>query len=176
MDRYCPECNSTMTPSLVGYLCPNCGNMQRFYSQSTTISPRAEIMDTATEEAPTETGQTQTPITTSPTKAAEVSPNKVRSTLKRLMVPELSPPHHEQIIAGDEDAIMPAQKADKLPADFDASPSTDTKIYQPDQIAQDFDPPKQSEPTKHSSKWLWISLILFLLASAGLAGLYFFYR
>lgn len=133
-------------------------------------------MDTATEEAPTETGQTQTPITTSPTKAAEVSPNKVRSTLKRLMVPELSPPHHEQIIAGDEDAIMPAQKADKLPADFDASPSTDTKVYQPDQIAQDFDPPKQSEPTKHSNKWLWISLILFLLASAGLAGLYFFYR
>jgi DNA-directed RNA polymerase subunit M/transcription elongation factor TFIIS len=174
MDRYCPECNSTMTPSLVGYLCPNCGNMQRFYSQSTTISPRVEIMGTDTEEATTRTDKT--PITTAPTKATEPSQNKVRSTLKRLMVPELSPPHHEQIIVGDEIATMPAQKADKLPADFDASPSNDSKVYQPDQIAQDFDPPKQSEPTKHSNKWLWISLILFLLASAGLAALYFFYR
>ena len=36
MDRYCPECNSNMTPSLVGYLCPDCGNVQRFYTMTGT--------------------------------------------------------------------------------------------------------------------------------------------
>jgi len=172
MDRYCPECNSTMTPSLVGYLCPSCGNMQRFYSQSTTISPRVEVIDADTAESAAE----PSPIALTTTNITDKSSNKVRSTLKRLMVPELAPPHHEQIIAADKDTSMPVQKADRLPVDFNNSPTTDTKAYQPDQIAQDFEPPKQPAVAKDSSKWLWISLVLFLLASAGLAAIYFLYR
>lgn len=173
MDRYCPECNSTMTPSLVGYLCSNCGHMQRFYSQSATIQARPEQVGVdsvdVTDKKPITSGQQQSqPSVTMPN-------NKVRSTLKRLMVPELAPPHHEQLISYEAKEI-PAQKADKIDPILENNQSEyQPKAYQPDQIAQDFKA-NQNSPTHHSSKWLWVALVLFLLTAAGLAALYIFYR
>jgi DNA-directed RNA polymerase subunit M/transcription elongation factor TFIIS len=95
MDRYCPECNSNMTPSLVGYLCPNCGNIQRFYTmtgtqlKSTSIPATKSAMNT--DDSANKVLHTQDPIKTQ--EYDDESRNKVRSTLKRLMIPELAPPH-----------------------------------------------------------------------------------
>ena len=172
MDRYCPECNSTMTPSLVGYLCANCGHMQRFYSESATIQAKPEAISVNSVDT------SDTPVNSShPQKYSDESQanNKVRSTLKRLMVPELAPPHHEQLISNEPKQI-PAQKADKLEpmveSDQLAYPS---KAYQPDQIAQDFHQAQEPQ-THHSNKWLWIALVLFLLSAIGLVALYLFYK
>ena len=172
MDRYCPECNATMTPSLVGYLCSNCGNMQRFHTQTATISPRIEVLPTSSEDSLDNTAE--------PDSKPEAKPNnKVKSTLKRLMVPELSPPHHEQLIAeGNQDQSLPAQKADKLPDEFDvATTGTTSKAYQPDQIADDFDSSKPKEnPAKHSNAWIWATLVLFVVATISLGAIYFLYN
>jgi len=95
MDRYCPECNSNMTPSLVGYLCPDCGNIQRFYTmtgtqlKSTSIPATKSAMDR--DDSANKVLHTQDPIKTQ--EYDDESRNKVRSTLKRLMIPELAPPH-----------------------------------------------------------------------------------
>lgn len=107
MDRYCPECNSTMTPSLVGYLCVNCGHTQRFYSAQES----ALAMPTATfaSEPQNNTKPKQRPQAI---KHNSRPNNKVKSTLKRLMVPELAPPHHHLIGDGD-DNIKPVL-ADKI--------------------------------------------------------------
>jgi hypothetical protein len=96
MDRYCPECNSNMTPSLVGYLCPDCGHVQRFYTmtgtqlKSTSIpTPKA----TLGADGPEEDKLPSAVKIDANNEANSNSNNKVRSTLKRLMVPELPPPH-----------------------------------------------------------------------------------
>ena len=95
MDRYCPECNSTMTPSLVGYLCPDCGNVQRFYTmtgtqlKSTAIPATKSSLDS--DEPSENTITAENSINTQ--EFDDESRNKVRSTLKRLMIPELAPPH-----------------------------------------------------------------------------------
>lgn len=104
MDRYCPECNSTMTPSLVGYLCSECGHMQRFYAPSPVVSPSPT--DQPAYPAP------QTPLMSEdPVKNDTPEQRKIRSTLKRLMVPELSPPHHHQIIADESSSTNQAAVA-----------------------------------------------------------------
>lgn len=171
MDRYCPECNATMTPSLVGYLCPNCGNMQRFHTQTATISPRIEVLPAGESDDVEDTIKPHEDVNSEAS-----SNNKVKSTLKRLMVPELSPPHHEQLIAGGDHDIT-AQKADKLPSEFDtANTSSSYKAYQPDQIADDFNSAKPTEPVKHSNAWLWATLVLFIVAAVSLGAIYFLYN
>ena len=100
MDRYCPECNSTMTPSLVGYLCSSCGHMQRFYSaeESAMSLPRPPTTSMQnTEHIKDTTGQH-----TKPKKHHKEPKNKVRATLKRLMLPELTSPHTHLIGDGDD--------------------------------------------------------------------------
>ena len=168
MDRYCPECNSTMTPSLVGYLCPSCGNLQRFYTQSSTITPRIESnspnMDQPTIEAPVITN------TDNPNGSSQ---NRVRAMMRRMMVPELAPPHHEQLIS-DEDNELQAQKADRIPSGTYDTNQSPLEPYQPDQIAQDFDAAKTAPIIKHSSKWPWILAVLFVAALVGLGLVYYF--
>lgn len=105
MDRYCPECNSTMTPSLVGYLCVNCGHLQRFYS----ANEAGLATPIATKAAPI-TGSAENP--NKPHKSEVKKQNKIKSTLSRLMVPEIAPPHHH-LIGDGGDNIQPVL-ADKI--------------------------------------------------------------
>lgn len=35
MDKYCPDCNTALTNSIVGYLCHECGGVHRFNKTST---------------------------------------------------------------------------------------------------------------------------------------------
>lgn len=192
MDRYCPECNSTMTPSLVGYLCVNCGHAQRFYS--------AQEAALATPKTPTITS-THSNRTTSKTKEKHISQpkrknksnNKVKSTLKRLMVPEIAPPHPHLIGEGD-DNIKPVL-ADKIideqemPAMIDSKPSNSELMHQDTQTAnskpaietdtethQSGAIPNQSSnltelesalhPQKNTSIWVMLGLALLMLIVA----------
>lgn len=102
MNRYCTECNSITTPSLVGYLCPECGNVQRFYSATDSAmlgSSLARVEAADTSSADMNVMPSQLAKLSSETKQT-YSNNKVKSMLKRLVVPELAPPHQTLIDSG----------------------------------------------------------------------------
>lgn len=151
MNRYCSECNATMTPSLVGYLCPDCGHMQRFYASATQ-----ETMTKNTAEqlsAGSNAEQADEPVmVTAPAKNETPEQKKIRSTLKRLMVPELAPPHHEQIILEDEPQPIEPEKAEAT-------------LYRPDNepAPNQAKPHSIDQPVHKSKTWLWILLSVVTL-------------
>lgn len=137
-----------MTPSLVGYLCSNCGNAQRFYTDSGVMPANPSPMPV----------HVSNPLPSQPVEASgRISPdNKLQATLKRLMVPELPPPHSHQPssrvdgisytsgtlgIGGAANNESPALLADVMPAPM---------------IAKD-----------NSSTWILVGLIIMLLMVAG---------
>lgn len=175
MDRYCPECNSTMTPSLVGYLCPDCGHMQRFYTmtgtelQSTSI-PAASAVDSSDEpEAPQQSKSK--PVSSEAVRSEPRSNNGVRNTLKRLMVPELPPPHDhvlESIKSPTPEqsaAINNSSQADEydellgMPMDADKSESSTT-------TATNEEPIQKPKKKHHITNWLLSGLVIFLIVVA----------
>lgn len=146
MDRYCPECNSTMTPSLVGHLCINCGHTQRFYSpqESSMTLPTTEVGPSVASSTKSEPKHTNKP------KKRHTKPNnKIKSTLKRLMVPEIAPPHPHLI--GDGDNNIKPVMADKIDAEQNLPALAATKpTSNADQINNDYNPVKNS-PSKNTS-------------------------
>lgn len=50
MEALCPDCNNELTPSIVGYLCHNCGSMHQFdkVSKKLTSSKAAKSEPTET--------------------------------------------------------------------------------------------------------------------------------
>ena len=152
MDRYCTECNSTMTPSLVGYLCPECGHMQRFYSTATQ-QPLAKTgtdqLSAGSDDEPSD----EPKITTTPNKKETAGQKKIHSTLKRLMVPELAPPHHEQIILDNQPQAVKPEKAEAT-------------LYQADNetTAAVSKPMPSDQPTRKPKTWLWIVLAIVTAA------------
>jgi len=158
MDRYCPECNSTMTPSLVGYLCPECGNMQRFYT-ATSISQPLQT------DLPAAPGPENVSMGVSNDNADTPEQKKIRSTLKRLMVPELSPPHHEQLLSEPSESQMSHVMSDQSPLKDVATVSDSDKLA--DQL------PAQPQGVKHKTKtWVWVVLALFVFSIIALAVIY----
>lgn len=186
MDRYCPECNSTMTPSLVGHLCINCGHSQRFYSnQGTTLAgplphPAPSPIATKPQSHQHHKSPHNTPIKPK---------NKVKSTLKRLMIPELSPPYQSLIGKGDPSKrptqANGAKQEIKAPIMACATNSHNSATTQP--IAQDKQPvatsmpidtatPNQSSnlselelalhPQKNTSIWIMLALATLMLIVA----------
>lgn len=192
MDRYCPECNSTMTPSLVGYLCVNCGHAQRFYSaqESALAAPKIPIVPSTSDNQSTSKPKYHN---THHAKSTKRSKNQVKSTLKRLMVPELAPPHPHLIGDGD-DNITPVL-ADKI-TDEQTMPvmiSSDTSKGEPNhnktqktntqlvsenvmEMSQNDVIPNQSSsltelesalhPQKNTSIWVMLGLALLMLIVA----------
>ncbi len=165
MDRYCSECNTTMTPSLVGYLCSNCGNLQRFYTASDSMAqittlPRIERVTVASSGDAVDSISSLAPDTT---------PNPVRTTLKRLLIPELSPPHPHQTLAMADELSTKGNDniGAPLPAIEPLSSSSPAGIG--------ISNTKDSGNSQHSasnyssnSGWVWIiaSLALAILALA----------
>lgn len=152
MDRYCPECNSTMTPSLVGHLCTECGHMQRFYTAS-AVAPSALDQDQPTAPAP----ETITPFESS-TSTDTPEQKKIRSTLKRLMVPELSPPHHHQLITGEK-------SLDSTTAQASSAISTQMGQTAPQIMAEPATP-------KKSKAWVWVLATVVVVMAVAVAALY----
>ncbi len=163
MDRYCSECNTTMTPSLVGYLCSNCGNLQRFYTASDSMAqittlPRIERVTVASSGDAVNSAGPLAPDTT---------PNPVRSTLKRLLVPELSPPHpHQTLAVADE---LSTKGSDNIGAPLPAIEPLSSSP--PIGIASTKDSGNSQHPASNynsNSGWVWIiaSLALAILALA----------
>jgi len=185
MDRYCPECNSTMTPSLVGYLCPDCGHMQRFYTmtgtqlQSTSLPvPKSTsgVDDVPKDKLP-KLDQANEKIDT----GSETARNDVRSTLKRLMVPELPPAHDhgEPAKVKSESAISTEGRDvfenydDLIDTTVEDAESTDKPTEPvaakntPEQAAPISDKhisAIESKTKKHLPVWVWIlsGIIIFL--------------
>jgi len=146
-----------MTPSLVGYLCSNCGNTQRFYTDSGVMPANPSPMPV----------HISNPLPSQATEASNKvsSDNKLQSTLKRLMVPELPPPHSHVQANNYVDSI--------------SNPASPSGIV----MASDIDPtgnetPAQASSTStmpatvnsKSSLWIWVSLVLILLLAAGIAA------
>ena len=196
MDRYCPECNSTMTPSLVGYLCPDCGHVQRFYTmtgtqlQSTSLPiPKATSgADGAAEEKLPRTDDkpkiSPESISSNAYDDDSKDRNKVRGTLRRLMVPELPPAHDHGSPAKKIQTIGAKSEGDNIFENYDdlldttvedaesSAPSqsstevqSNTQISPSETVAQLQSSQNQTTNTKkHVPVWVWLvsGLIIFL--------------
>lgn len=183
MDRYCPECNSNMTPSLVGYLCVNCGHVQRFYSAkgATMSAPVAPALIHSSATTPDEHERNHHHKSTQ--KHAKPK-NKVKTTLKRLMVPELAPPHAHLIGDGD-DSITPvlADKIDPIAASKanaglaeksinneqsanSPSQSPVTEAVHPNQSSNLSELESALHPQKNTSIWVMLALAALMLIVA----------
>ena len=157
MDRYCPECNSTMTPSLVGYLCSNCGGVQRFYTDTGPMPANPSPMPVHLSNPSPMPVHIANPLPGQPSEASSrvLPDNKLQATLKRLMVPEVPPPHsHEpssgvdgiQCISGILDSRGPANNPSPTPAD---------DVILAPMIAKN-----------NSSTWILVGLIVMVLLAA----------
>jgi hypothetical protein len=143
-----------MTPSLVGYLCPECGNMQRFYT-ATSISQPLQT------DLPAAPGPKNSSTDVAVPAAETPEQKKIRSTLKRLMVPELSPPHHEQLLSEPSESQMSHVMTDQSPLKDVATASDSDKLA--DQM------PVQPQGVKHKTKtWVWVVLALFVFSIVAL--------
>ncbi len=166
MDRYCPECNSTMTPSLVGYLCSNCGNMQRFYTESNPLFISHTEMP-----MPSGSPSPQQP----PTAVDSVGSNKIRSTLKRLMVPELPPPHGYDSTATVDGISRPVTGSSPQPSNPLPSSPLSTYDHQPippSEVLTNKQPAPVAQSHTEFDLWLWVCITLVGL-SAGALVFYF---
>lgn len=165
MDRYCPECNSSMTPSLVGYLCPDCGHLQRFYTDTATLSP-ATTQKEESLSASTGSDTAASDMQASSGTAESPERKKIRSTLKRLMVPELPPPHHEQLIADNEAAKEPTGLSET---------TNPLMRSETDSLTAADDTENTPKPTKKGHPVLWITIAALGLSVAGLAVVAYLY-
>ena len=106
MDRYCPECNKRMNPSIVGHLCINCGHIQRFHS-----TDEASLINTNHESYSANSNvniriidksKKPTDKPTNKIQAKKSSKIKYQSNLKTklssMFVPKISQPHYKQIL------------------------------------------------------------------------------
>ncbi len=108
MDLLCPNCDSTLTPSAVGYLCVDCGAVHKFYRtpDGTPIDPSVKRkVDGPRIDSGSGASQLaghrhnaqphHTPIDHS---SSATYKRRLRHRLKQLIVPELpSPLEHEEI-------------------------------------------------------------------------------
>ena len=158
MDRYCPECNSTMTPSLVGYLCSNCGNTQRFYTDSGVMPANPSPMPV----------HVSNPLPSQPTETSNKvsSDNKLQSTLKRLMVPELPPPHSHDQSASYLDSISRPSDTSGIACISGVLDSSGPANHQSPETAGSA-MPTPIIAKDNSSTWLLVGLIIMLLLVAG---------
>lgn len=192
MDRYCPECNSTMNPSLVGYLCINCGHVQRFYSagESALAAPKTPMISaTGNNHTANKPKHHNKPHGNN----IKQSNNRVKSTLKRLMVPELAPPHPHLIGDGDDNikpvladkitdeqampTLITADKPMSQPVHTESNPSnTEIDVGRSIEMPQSGAIPNQSSnltelesalhPQKNTSIWVMLGLALLMLIVA----------
>lgn len=49
MEALCPDCNDELTPSIVGYLCHNCGSVHQFDRVSKSTNKKLDQKDSALE-------------------------------------------------------------------------------------------------------------------------------
>lgn len=95
MDLLCPNCENTLTPSVVGYLCVGCGEVHKFYRtpDGTPIDPdiKRRIDNTPTNT----TGQPLATVSSIQQPANHTNSTQFKRTLKtrlkQMVVPELPP-------------------------------------------------------------------------------------
>ena len=178
MDRYCPECNSTMTPSLVGYLCTDCGNVQRFYTmsgtqlQSTSIPTPKSLgsLDDRREDKIPKLDENNNNID----QESISEKNTVKKTLKRLMIPELAPPHdhgepakvmsksnvsESTNIFGNYDDLLETSSGES-----DATAPAVKEEMPPSPTIAEIQDVKNTNTSKRLPAWVWIisGIIIFL--------------
>ena len=189
MDRYCPECNSNMTPSLVGYLCPDCGHMQRFYTMSGTQLQKTSIplpksisgVDDSPIRKPEDTlkSQSAASVASTTSNSGDVKGN-VRSMLKRLMVPELPPPHSHGGPAKIATTTKPSEASTSVFENYDdlldtAIKDTEPINYSPAPLPEEMPNQasasnQQTEATghKHIPLWIWLVSAFIIFISTAL--------
>ena len=126
--------------------------MQRFYSTATQqplIKTGTDQLSAGSNNEPSD----EPKIATTPNKKETAGQKKIHSTLKRLMVPELAPPHHEQILLDNQPQAVKPEKAEAT-------------LYQPDNETAPKDAePLPIQPSTHKPKtWLWIVLAIVTAA------------
>jgi hypothetical protein len=147
--------------------------MQRFYTMTGTElqSTSTPIPSSASVSEETEESSEPKAIKSNPESTAEET-NKVRGTLKRLMVPELPPPHDhimESIKSPTPqqvDAIRANDKSDNYDELLSLSMDADKAESS---IAQSADAEQQEQKPKkkfHITNWLLSGVIIFLIVLA----------
>jgi len=86
MEALCPDCNDELTPSIVGYLCHNCGSVHQFDKVSKQSTSHKTNKHDATETS-TKMSQKSSQKVSEPSVTKEY---KSQSRLKRFLVPRIS--------------------------------------------------------------------------------------
>lgn len=86
MEALCPDCDNELTPSIVGYLCHNCGSVHQFDKISKQPIPRKTKTDDAIETS----SKTNQKSSHKRSMMIDDKSNKSPSKLKSLFVPRIS--------------------------------------------------------------------------------------
>jgi hypothetical protein len=151
--------------------------MQRFYTmtgtelQSTSIPAPSAVASSGEPETPQQSADK--PISSEAVTAEPQSNNGVRSTLKRLMVPELSPPHDHVLEsikspAPEQSAAINNSNQENeydellgMPMDADKSESPTSSA-----AVTNEEPAQKPKKKHHITNWLLSGAIIFLLVVA----------
>jgi hypothetical protein len=150
-----------MTPSIVGYLCVNCGHAQRFYSntEAALATPAHQI------------GTTPSNLSISNKTEPQIDPIRskaqIKSTLKRLMVPELPEAHpHAPLPVGSSPQNV-GSVAGMTPLAGAVGASNTTPAAAPNQSSNLSELQAALHPKQDTSLWVLIVLAVLMLAFAG---------
>lgn len=85
---YCPECETELTKSIVGYLCHGCGSMHGFENMSSTAFPTAG--NSVAINDPIESSFAPEQASIHDDKTASVKQSSIRHHVNKLLVPKIS--------------------------------------------------------------------------------------
>lgn len=89
MEAHCPDCNTELTPSIVGYLCHGCGNVHTFNKVSELI--RTGSLNTKNNSSASKTSsQKSSHSVFSNAPISKPQKTKFRHKLKKAFVPEIT--------------------------------------------------------------------------------------
>ena len=138
MDLLCPNCESTLTPSVMGYLCIDCGAVHKFYRtpDGTPVGPnvkRSAVNNIISENIPLDSSTS--PSNHQPANHTDSIQyqRRLRTRLKQMVVPELPS-------ALDEPELRPADR----PL---LNPVPDSNVFQPALYSDEENvaPPQEAE-------------------------------
>lgn len=89
MEVLCPDCNTPLTPSIVGYLCHGCGNVHSFEKIS-DATKSGNLVSTQINRNNSKTNQNSSHFSRKSNVASKTSKHSFSHKLKKAFVPEIT--------------------------------------------------------------------------------------
>lgn len=127
----CPNCDNTLTPSVVGYLCVGCGEVHKYYrtDDGTPIDPNIKRKPIGLESS-----QSAQPVAQIDHTGSQRYKSRLRDRLHRLVVPELpSSIDDAELKSAEQPLLHPIPDQSVFKPSINKSSTTTATKYQPGQ-------------------------------------------